>query len=63
MTVSVLDGVDVLDVAMALLEAAGSADKIKRLLKRAEKCAGQGPSAELLQLIRLKITQMEDQHG
>lgn len=62
MIISVLEDVTVLDLATSLLAASGGKMKaIKTLLKRAEDEANYQECKELFQLMRLKLTQLEDQ--
>lgn len=62
MIISVLEGLDVLDVAMSLVSAyRGKNDRLKKMLIRAEGACDTIEGKELLRQIRLKITQMEDQ--
>jgi hypothetical protein len=61
MVLSVLDDYDVLAAAAALQGACDDNRRLKRLLRAAEELAGAGGARDLLRLIRLKVTQLEDQ--
>ena len=60
MIMSILEGIDVLDLAVALV-AAGGTKKVKLLLKVAEREASSDGVKDLLRLVRMKVTHLEDQ--
>lgn len=62
MILSVLEDVAVLDIAMSLVAANnGNNRKLKRFLRRVEDNCDTESGKELVRIIRMKITQMEDQ--